>query len=178
MHPILLVIVANKESQDQGIFLKWDWRWPDENKVTYDSEQCPTHCLAMFKSRQQCIGVGAGEEEGFRNGPDKFILRVVVPKGFMFSQDIKRGWKQNVPRKIPDMLVYSNTVGIVRTLRIIAKVQQVLAYMTSFRYFGLFLSSLIHCCKTSNPSLHLPSILPSLSSVALVSSAQEARPEG
>lgn len=44
----------------------------------------------MFKFG--CIDVGwlkGVGEEGFRNVHDKLILMVILPKGFMFSQDMK-----------------------------------------------------------------------------------------
>lgn len=61
-----------------------------------------------------------GEKEGFRNGHDRLMFRLVLPKGFIFSQDINRGAKKNLPRKIPDMLIYGKMVKI-EILGIIAK---------------------------------------------------------
>lgn len=50
-------------------------------------------------------------------------------------------------------------------------------YLRVSRYFGLFFSSLIHCCRSSKPSVCFPTSLPSTSSVALVSATQEAMSE-
>lgn len=73
--------------------------------------RCSTDCLAVFKSRQQWTEVGAErEKEEFRNGHDRLMFRVVSPKGFMFFQDINREWKNNLPRKIPDILIYVKMV--------------------------------------------------------------------
>lgn len=140
-------------------------------RVIYNSKQMPHRLLSHVQIQIAVHWSGVeGEKEGFRNGYDRLMFRLVSPKGFMFSQDINRGAKKNLPRKIPDMLIYGKMVKI-EILGIIAKsfARKAWVCTTSSRCFGMLLSSFIHHYKSSSSSVCLPASFPSSPFVVLVS---------
>lgn len=114
--------------------------------------------------------------KGFRNEPDKLMLRLVLPKGFKLFQDIKRSESKMYP-KVPDMLVYTNMMRTVRVLRVLQRFSMSRSVYHLPGNFYLFPYPLSIATKLSSPSLHLPTTLLTLSFIALAFATHEARTE-
>lgn len=117
--------------------------------------------IATFKSRQQCLEVGAGgRKKGSEMGVTNY--RAVLPKGLLLLQDTSRRPEQKLPRKIPVMLVYSNMVETLGIVGIIAKSSASPGRRDIFQLFcslPLTLFLLLQIFQSLNLSSHIPSFI-------------------